>query len=73
MKLIDKIKNFFNNIKSCFTTKPKVIIRDKVKAIETKTNSEENKEKLDQNLIFNLVKLILIYLIILNILIKELF
>nr|VZR97593.1 hypothetical protein MF5295_00387 [Mycoplasma feriruminatoris] len=44
MKLIDKIKNFFNNIKSCFTTKPKVIIRDKVKAIETKTNSEENKE-----------------------------
>ncbi|WP_347938470.1 hypothetical protein VQY18_01770 [Mycoplasma feriruminatoris] len=48
MKLIDKIKNFFNNIKSCFTTKPKVIIRDKVKAIETKTNSEENKEKLDQ-------------------------
>lgn len=47
MKLNDKLKNFFNNIKSYFTTKEKIIIKNKPKAIETKT--ENNNNNLDNN------------------------
>ncbi|AME12821.1 hypothetical protein MmmBen181_0661 [Mycoplasma mycoides subsp. mycoides] len=47
MKLNDKLKNFFNNIKSYFTTKEKIIVKNKPKPIETKT--ENNNNNLDNN------------------------
>ncbi|QVJ95161.1 hypothetical protein [Mycoplasma mycoides] len=47
MKLKDKLKNFFNNIKSYFTTKEKIIVKNKPKPIETKT--ENNNNNLDNN------------------------